>query len=243
MAHPPGGDSKKASITHIIFDMDGLLLDTEKFYTEVQENILARYNKTFDWSLKAKMMGKKAIEAAKVFVEESGISDSLSAEQFLVEREEMLQDMFPSSELMPGVSRLVQHLHANGIPICVATGTHTRHFALKTQKHGELFSLMHHIVRGDDPEVKQGKPSPDIFLTAAKRFEGGLIDAKKILVFEDAPSGVLAAKNAGMWTVMVPDPRLDSSHHETADLVLPSLLDFNPAVWGLPPFESAAGGS
>lgn len=78
--------------------------DTEKFYTEVQEIILARYNKTFDWSLKAKMMGKKAIEAARVFVEETGISDSLTAEDFLVEREEMLQKMFPTSDLMPGTS-------------------------------------------------------------------------------------------------------------------------------------------
>nr|XP_009621059.1 (DL)-glycerol-3-phosphatase 2-like [Nicotiana tomentosiformis] len=163
--------ARKASITHVIFDMDGLLLDTEIFYTEVQEIILARYNKTFDWSLKAKMMGKKAIEAARVFVEETGISDSLTAEDFLVEREEMLQKMFPTSDLMPGSSRLIHHLHANGIPICVATGTHTRHFDLKTQRHGELFSLMHHIVRGDDPEVKQGKPSPDIFLAAANRFE------------------------------------------------------------------------
>lgn len=76
--------------------------DTEKFYTEVQEIILARFNKKFDWSLKAKMMGRKAIEAARIFVEESGISDSLSAEDFLVERESMLQDLFPTSELMPG---------------------------------------------------------------------------------------------------------------------------------------------
>lgn len=76
--------------------------DTEKFYTEVQEIILARYNKTFDWSLKAKMIGKKAIEAVRVFVEETGISDSLTAEDFLVEREEMLQKMFPTSDLMPG---------------------------------------------------------------------------------------------------------------------------------------------
>ncbi|KAK4706509.1 hypothetical protein R3W88_033926 [Solanum pinnatisectum] len=216
-------------------DMDGLLLDTEKFYTEVQEIILSRYNKTFDWSLKAKMMGKKAIEAARVFVEETGISDSLTAEDFLLEREEMLQKMFPTSDLMPGASRLMHHLHENGIPICVATGTHTRHFDLKTQRHSELFSLMHHIVRGDDPEVKQGSHHL-IFLAAANRFEGGPVDPLRILVFEDAPSGVLAAKNTGMSVVMVPDARLDSSYHQVADQVLNSLLDFRPADWGLPPF-------
>ncbi|KAF3962486.1 hypothetical protein ACB098_01G347900 [Castanea mollissima] len=232
--------SGKGPITHVIFDMDGLLLDTEKYYTEVQEIILARYNKPFDWSLKAKMMGMKAIEAARVFVEETGISDSLTAEEFLVEREAMLQNLFPNSELMPGASRLIKHLHAKGIPICLATGSHRRHFELKTQRHGELFSLMHHVVLGDDPEVKQGKPSPDIFLAASKRFEGGPVDSHKFLVFEDAPSGVNAAKNAGMSVVMVPDPRLDSSYHAIADQVLSSLLDFNPDDWGLPPFEVTA---
>ncbi|XWS70943.1 hypothetical protein CRYUN_Cryun03dG0094100 [Craigia yunnanensis] len=230
---------KRPTITHVIFDMDGLLLDTEKFYTEVQEIILSRFNKTFDWSLKAKMMGKKAIEAARVFVEETGISDSLSAEDFLAEREAMLQSLFPTSELMPGASHLIEHFHAKGVPFCLATGSHRRHFELKTQRHGELFKLMHHIVLGDDPEVKQGKPSPDIFLTAARRFECGQIDSQKILVFEDAPAGALAAKNAGMSVVMVPDPRLDSSHHAIADQVVSSLSDFNPSEWGLPSFENA----
>uniref|UniRef100_A0A7N0VIE5 glycerol-1-phosphatase n=1 Tax=Kalanchoe fedtschenkoi TaxID=63787 RepID=A0A7N0VIE5_KALFE len=233
-----GEVGSRGQITHIIFDMDGLLLDTEKFYTEVQEIILARYNKTFDWSLKAKMMGMKAIEAARVFVEATGISDKLTAEEFLVEREDMLRDMFPTSQLMPGASRLIRHLHKQGVPICVATGSHQRHFALKTQRHTELFSLMHHIVLGDDPEVKKGKPSPDIFLAAAKRFEGGPIDSTKILVFEDAPAGVQAAKNAGMNVVMVPDPKLDSSYHEVADQVLSSLLEFKPSEWGLPEFDT-----
>ncbi|KAL2502270.1 (DL)-glycerol-3-phosphatase 2 [Forsythia ovata] len=148
--------------------------------------------------------------------------------------------IFDMDGLLLGADRLVRHLHENGIPISVATGSHRRHFELKTQRHGELFSLMHHIVLGDDPEVKQGKPSPDIFLAAAKRFEGVPVDPHSILVFEDAPSGVLAAKNAGMSVVMVPDPRLDSSFQENADQVLGSLLNFNPSDWGLPPFQSAA---
>lgn len=121
--------------------------------------------------------------------------------------------------------------------MCVATGSHKLHFALKTQNHGEIFALMHHVVMGDDPEVKKGKPSPDIFLAAAKRFEG-TIDPSKILVFEDAPSGVAAAKNAGMSVVMVPDAQLDVSHQKEADQVLTSLSDLDPSGWGLPPFES-----
>ncbi|KAF9680556.1 hypothetical protein SADUNF_Sadunf06G0133700 [Salix dunnii] len=270
--------------------------DTEKFYTVVQEIILARYNKTFDWSLKAKMMGRKAMESARIFVEETGISDSSSAEDFLVEREAMLQKLFPTKVVSIAIlneiskasigaflfllrisfygrlaSRFIlglsnsktkmklylivnirtfiddelfinnshagddaadaadDHLYSLGIWV---PSSHKLHFSLKTQRHGELFSLMHHTVLGDDPEVKQGKPSPDVFLAAARRFEGGPVDPQKILVFEDAPEGVLAAKNAGMCVVMVPDPR-----HDTADEVSSSLLDLNPKCWGLPPFE------
>ncbi|GER52646.1 disease resistance protein RGH3 [Striga asiatica] len=78
---------------------------------------------------------------------------------------------------------------------------------------------MHLVVLGDDPEVKQGKPSSDVFIAAAKRFEGGPVDPQKILVFEDTPSGVLVAKNAGMSVAMVGDPRLDNSYHQTADKI------------------------
>jgi len=226
----------RAAISHVIFDMDGLLLDTEGFYTEVQEKILARYGKVFDWSVKAKMMGKKAIESARIFVDEFGLAGLLTPEQFLEQRESMLQALFPSCIKLPGVLRLVHHLHANGIPMAVATGSHKSHFALKTQNHQEMFSLMHHVVMGDDPEVKAGKPSPDIFLATMRRFEGN-VEPSKCLVFEDAPSGVAAAKIAGMSAVMVPDPRLDVSYHKGADQVLSSLLDFKPSEWGLPPFK------
>ncbi|GKU89730.1 hypothetical protein SLEP1_g3827 [Rubroshorea leprosula] len=72
---------------------------------------------------------------------------------------------------MKGASCLIKHLHAKGIPFALATGSHRRHFELKTKRHGELFKLMHHIVLGDDPEDKKGKPAPDVSLAAAGRFE------------------------------------------------------------------------
>ncbi|KAJ1267932.1 hypothetical protein BS78_07G096700 [Paspalum vaginatum] len=235
-AKPAAAPQPRAAISHVILDMDGLLIDTEGFYTEVQEKILSRYGKVFDWSLKAKMMGKTTAESTRILFEDCELTGLLTPEQFLDERDIMLKELLPSCVVMPGVLRLIQHLHTNGIPIAVATGTHKHHFALKTQDHQEIFSLMHHIVTGDDPEVKAGKPSPDIFLAAMRRFENN-VEPGNCLVFEDAPLGVEAAKTAGMHVVMVPDARLDVSHHKGADQVLRSLLDFNPSEWGLLPFK------
>jgi pseudouridine-5'-monophosphatase len=96
------GSINAPGITHVIFDMDGLLLDTEKFYSVAQQTILEKHGRQFSWDLKAKMMGKKALEAAQVLVDETGLHGQLTAEDFLQQREEILDRLFPTSELMPG---------------------------------------------------------------------------------------------------------------------------------------------
>ncbi|GJN09708.1 hypothetical protein PR202_ga27738 [Eleusine coracana subsp. coracana] len=91
----------RAAISHVIFDMDGLLLDTEGMYTAVQEKILARYGKVFDWSIKARTMGKTTAESTRIFFEMCGLDGLLTPDQFLQERDSMLQELLPSCSPMP----------------------------------------------------------------------------------------------------------------------------------------------
>merc|ERR1719277_2654308 len=145
--------------------------------------------------MKAKMMGQKALDAAKVLIDDLGLEGRLSPEEFVAEREKLLDKLFADSKLLPGVDRLVRHLHKHQVPMAVATSSHRRHFELKTTRHGELFGLMHHIVTGD--QVAKSKPDPEIFLHAARLFEGDPPEPQRVLVFEDAPNGVQAGRAAG----------------------------------------------
>ncbi len=218
-------------VSCVIFDMDGLLLNTEPFYTKVSEHIAARYGKVFDWSVKRSMIGKRAEDSARIFTQALGLS--MTPAEYLVARQEMLDELFPQAEPMPGAVRLTGHLHRHGILQAVATSSDHRHFDLKTTRHRQWFGVFDCIVIGDDPEVKRGKPAPDIFLLAAERL--GKLPVQ-CLVFEDSPVGVEAARAAGMAVIAVPDPHLELDIFRDADGILSNLNDFNPADWDLPPY-------
>ena len=118
--------------------------------------------------------------------------------------------------------------------MAVATSSKRREYDKKVTKHQELFKLMSHIVCTDDPLVKKGKPAPDIYLAAAKRFSSPPESSSNVLVFEDAVSGVQAAKAAGMVCVMVPDERMDPAKTKLADKVIKSLTELDVTKYGLP---------
>ncbi len=223
-------------ITHAIFDVDGLLLDTEPFYTKAHEIIAARYGKVFDWSVKSKMIGLRAEDSAKVLL---GTLDlPLSVEQYLEQRKHLLRELFPQAEPMPGAVRLTRHLHRAGIPMAVATSSDRYYFDLKTTKHKEWFAIFDCLIMGDDPQIANGKPAPDMFLLAAQRLNA---PPAQCLVFEDSPAGIQAARAAGMYTVAVPDPNMDDAAYPGAHQIVRSLNEVDLAYWGLPPLPEDAG--
>ena len=102
---------------------------------------------------------------------------------------------------------------------------------MKTASHQQWLKLLEITTLGDDPEIEQGKPAPDIFLLTAERLNA---DPEQCLVFEDSVAGMKAAISAGMSVVVIPDPVFNRELFRDADQVLGSMWEFNPQDWNLP---------
>ncbi|KAJ3576780.1 hypothetical protein NP233_g196 [Leucocoprinus birnbaumii] len=241
-------------VEYVLFDMDGLMIDSEKIYTDVTNEILGKYGKEMTWDIKAGCMGKPERQAAEHLL--SFFPDiDLTLEDYLIQRNRLQDELWPTVPLLPGVSKLVHHLKFHNIPIAIATGSRRRNYEMKTAHLQAVFGCFEgKVICGDDVHYKfKGKPAPDIFIIAAKELlsrdvgsvgesptEKQTEERSKGLVFEDGLPGMQAGKRAGMSVVWVPDHNLldvDYSGEEKADQILRTLEDFVPEHWGLPPYS------
>lgn len=220
-----------SKVTHIIFDLDGTILDTESICESIYSDLTAKYGKTIPTSLTFKYQGSPVGIALRTLTNELELP--VSFEELYAELQVLTTLRFGEVKLMKGAEQLIRHFHFNNIPMAIATSSEPKSAKLKISNFPDLFKLFHHIVTSGD--ILNGKPAPDIFLLAAKKFP----DRPKpnsCLVFEDAYNGVKGARAANMQCIMTPDKRLPMNKRDEATLVLNSLVDFQPELFGLPPF-------
>ena len=203
----------------MIFDLDGVLLDTERLYTESTQMVVGEFGKTFDWSLKSQMMGRHELEGARLLVE--ALQLPISAEEYIRRQMPIAETLFTTATEIPGAEAFVAVLQERGHRLAVGTSSLRRLYDLKTA-HLPWFSAFSAIVSGDHPEVKALKPAPDIFLAAARAISG---DPARCLVLEDSPAGVLAARAAGMSVVAIPDAALPDERFAQAHLIVRSYAE------------------
>jgi len=202
----------------IIFDMDGLMLDTERLAPQAWHDAKEALGVDFDMSLLDAMVGRNYQDCRALILERHGASFPTDR---LMDAWHVAYDAIVARDgiaIKHGLFDLLDWLEQAHIPKAVATSTRRSRALAKLESAG-LASRFAALVGGD--EIARGKPAPDIFLRAAERLG---VQPASCVVLEDSAPGIRAALAAGMTPIMVPD-----QHQPAPDilasgtLVLPSL--------------------
>jgi HAD superfamily hydrolase (TIGR01509 family) len=182
----------------LIFDMDGLMLDTEPLYRAACQQAATEFGYALSDVVHSRLMGRNTADAEQVVLDEFGPEFPMDAFR---DRCQTLEAAFEGKSLpkKPGLDELLDLLDARRVPKAVATSTR-RKISVPNLAATGLLGRFDAIATGD--EVASGKPAPDLFLLAAQRLG---IEPASCLVLEDVEPGVVAAHRAGMQVYMVPD--------------------------------------
>lgn len=207
----------RAALQAVIFDMDGLMIDSESLAKEAWQATARRFGREIDEAMFMRMLGLRETECTAMVLE--ALALPVTAEALWQERNDLFLASLPGRlKAMPGLPELVVELQARGLRRAIATSGERRYVELVMHELS-LDSTFDAIVAAQD--VKRGKPAPDVYLLAARRLG---LEPEQCLVLEDAPNGVAAAKAAGMMCIAVPNEFTRSLDLSAADTILPSLL-------------------
>ena len=202
-----------------LFDLDGLLLDTEPLHGQAWAEAVGQFGGSASAELLLGLRGRNKFDNASGLIE--ALQLTVSVEQLLAVQQPLARDKVRQARAMPGAERLVQHLQAAGVPLAIATSSGREAVEIKLAPHPWLQRIAVRV-HGDDPQIQQGKPAPDLFIEAARRLH---VEPAQCWAFEDSQAGAKAALAAGCRVFVVPAEGLSRSDYPSAVDWLSSLSE------------------
>ena len=186
-----------ASPAACLFDLDGLLLDTEPLHGRGWAEAAARFGATLSQNQLLELRGRRRLDCAEQV--DAWLPQSVGTDDLLAVQQPIVRALLTKAQAMPHAEILVEHCADSGVPMALVTSSSREAVAFKAAPHPWL-ERIHQRIYGDDPDLKAGKPDPAPFLLAAERLG---VSAQDCWALEDSQAGTASALAAGcrVWVV------------------------------------------
>ncbi len=204
-------------IKAVIFDMDGVMIDSEPLWEKTERELLARRDIQYTPTYREKILGLNQNDSGKLLKDTFSLPESVG--ELVDERLDILIGIYDKElELVKGLRRLLSDLGEKRLSLAVASSSPMRVIEYVLDRFS-LHKYFEAVVSGECTE--NGKPHPDIYIHAAKEL---CVLPTECVAIEDSINGVRSAKAAGMKCIAIPDKRIDPGKFTAADHILNNLL-------------------
>lgn len=193
-----------------LFDLDGLLLDTEPLHAQAWREAAGQFALTLSARDLLHLRGRRRLDCVAMvreWIELRTGRPAPSEDALLAVQQPVARRLMPGAQPMAGARALVESCGAHGVPMAMVTSSTREAVALKCAPHGWLGAIQVRVL-GDDPALAAGKPAPDPYLLAAERLG---VEASRCWAFEDSLAGSQSALAAGCLVHVLLSPGPDGS--------------------------------
>ena len=209
----------------VIFDMDGVLVDSEPAFWEALNDVLAPTGKRIEWEQYQHLLGASVSTTWAAVLEMLGL-DAEDVQPYVDRYEDTLLDVLRRPRpLLPGVDALIRELNGRGVPIGLATSSRRAWVEALLGAAGLPLETFGAIAWRET--VAKSKPAPDLYLKAAELLD---VPPERCIAIEDTPAGIASAQAAGMYAVQSRAASTAFPPIEDADLVIDTLEEFSLAM-------------